>query len=327
MAETRTTLRSVPEPDAPQGDIEVWAARWRRELRADGKQARTITDYGRTLDYFDAWLAEEGRSRFVGDLTRADVEDFRDHYLDGTKPDGTPYSRASAKAYTACLRSFFRWLADDLPDPDGIPTNIAEKVKLPIVKPQVQDVPTDEDVERVFKTTKGTTFEDLRDRAILGFLITTGTRLSGVAGIKLEDVDLDAHNPHCKITLKGGAEHRAYLNRKGPLPRDFDRYLARRAKHPHASSPYLWIGRRGKMGTSGIYQMVQRRAESVGVKITVHDFRRYAASTMLNRGARPDDVQNLLGWQDRSMLNHYVAATASDRAAEALTQFDPSMRE
>ena len=123
--------------------------------------------------------------------------------------------------------------------------------------------------------------------------MSSGTRELGTANIQLDNVNLDAKQPHAKIILKGGDEHVAYIDRE--TVKDLDRYIAARRRHPHASSPYLWLGPRGHMTSSGLYQMVVRRSELAGVKVTVHDFRRFAASTLLERGSSVDDVMTLLG--------------------------------
>ena len=59
---TVSTLRSVPEP---AGDLDLYAARWRRHMKADNKAERTINDYLRVVSYFDEWLAANSRPRLA----------------------------------------------------------------------------------------------------------------------------------------------------------------------------------------------------------------------------------------------------------------------
>lgn len=312
MTDDPTVLRSVP---APGGDIEVFAARWRRAMR-DKKTPRTIKDYMRVLSYFDEYLVRTGAPRFVGEIERDHIEEFKLYWLEATHPDGTPYEPNTARVYVAVIKSFFRWLTEDIRELDENP---AERVKLPHVPVKIMPVPERRDVEALLATTRGRSFVNRRDRAILGFLMSSGTRETGTANIKLRDVHLDAG--WVAITLKGGDEHKARMDSE--TVRDFDNYLAVRAKHPYASSPYLWLGPRGRMTGSGLYQMIVRRSAEAGVKITPHDYRRFVASELFARGASEGDAMTLIGWKDPSMARRYAAATAGERAAETHARLNP----
>ncbi len=39
--------------------------------------------------------------------------------------------------------------------------------------------------------------------------------------------------------------------------RDVDRYIRARAAHPHATDPWLWPGKKGRLTPSSIYQMIK----------------------------------------------------------------------
>ena len=55
---------------------------------------------------------------------------------------------------------------------------------------------------------------------------------------------------------------------------DIQRYLLRRSRHGHAESSALWLGKKGRITSSGIYQMIQRRCEEAGLEpIHPHMFR------------------------------------------------------
>ena len=313
MTNVPTVLRSLPEPG---GDIEVFAARWQRHMRAANKSERTIRDYMRVLAYFDKYLARSGGPRFVAQIERDHIEGFKLQWLEAKHPDGRPYEPNTSRVYTASLKSFFRWLTEDIGE---LAENPAERVKLPNVPKKIMPVPDRRDVEALLVTTKGRSFPDRRDRAILGFLMSSGTRETGVANIRLEDVHLDAG--WVAITLKGGDEHKARLDNE--TVKDFDNYLAARAKHPAALSPYMWLGPKGRMTASGIYQMIRRRSAEAGVDITPHDYRRFCTSELFGRGASVDDVMQLLGWKDASMARRYAAATAGERAAETHARLNP----
>jgi len=45
--------------------------------------------------------------------------------------------------------------------------------------------------------------------------------------------------------------------------RDLDRYLRLRAAHPRAELPWLWLGPKGRLTPSGIYQMIKDRGRAI----------------------------------------------------------------
>jgi site-specific recombinase XerC len=47
--------------------------------------------------------------------------------------------------------------------------------------------------------------------------------------------------------------------------RDIDRYVRLRAGHPHAAGPWLWLGKKGRLTASSIYQMIKDRGTAAGL--------------------------------------------------------------
>ena len=66
------------------------------------------------------------------------------------------------------------------------------------------------------------------------------------------------------IRLKGGDEIGVPVGRKSVAA--IDRYLRARARHAHADSPFLWLGKQGQFTGWGIRQMLDRRAKAAGVE-------------------------------------------------------------
>ncbi len=56
---------------------------------------------------------------------------------------------------------------------------------------------SEEDVRSVLKVCGGTSFEELRDRALNRLLYDTGMRRGEAAGLRVEDLDWDSHWPWC----------------------------------------------------------------------------------------------------------------------------------
>jgi integrase len=70
---------------------------------------------------------------------------------------------------------------------------------------------------------------------------------------------------------------------------------------------------------SGLYRMLQRRAEEAGYDPAVHphQFRHTFANDWLENGGAEGDLMRLMGWHDRSMLDLYGADLAVHRAIQA----------
>jgi site-specific recombinase XerD len=89
------------------------------------------------------------------------------------------------------IRTFFRWcVAREL-----LQVSPAEKVAPPIVKAQPLVFVTDDEFDRILKTTVTRSrwaFRARCDRAILLMLTTTGARLSEVAEVRVHDLELDS---------------------------------------------------------------------------------------------------------------------------------------
>src|SRR5206468_3359968 len=85
------------------------------------------------------------------------------------------------------LRVFFRWALDD----DEIQANPMDRMKQPAIPEETIPVIADDELTRLLKACEGKTFEDRRDAAILRLLIDTGMRREEIAGLSVEDIDME----------------------------------------------------------------------------------------------------------------------------------------
>jgi site-specific recombinase XerD len=143
--------------------------------------------------------------------------------------------------------------------------------------------------------------ELLRDRAILHALFTSGMRREEVANLTRADLQ-DGHARQALITGKGSKERLVFFDQpalqaiRAYLEARADRYTPLFLRHDlgrgKAPGPG---GRRWRLSPKGVWDVVKRHAEAVGVDATTHDFRHAKASVMLNRGAKLSEVQDILG--------------------------------
>jgi site-specific recombinase XerD len=291
-----------PETDIdPELTAEV--AAWARSLRAKNRSAKTIKGYLETADLLADFLVAHGRPTAPAEIRRADVEAFITDQLERWSP-------STAATRYRCVQQLFKYLVD---------VEVLDRSPMATMSPpSIPDAPipvfTDDELAAMLKVSAGTGFQNRRDHAILRLFTDTGIRLGEMAGIRLEDLDLD--NEVVLVTGKGNRSRYMPLNPK--LQVAFDWYLRERRKHKRASEPWLWIGPRGRLTSSGIANVVEERAKAAGVEDAhAHRYRHTFAHRWQAAGANEGDLQRLMGWRSPQMLARYGASAADERARDA----------
>jgi integrase/recombinase XerD len=151
----------------------------------------------------------------------------------------------------------------------------------------------------------------LRDTALLEVLYATGMRVSEVAGLTLDDIDLGAGTVRC--IGKGGKERvmplyaeachavAAYLERGRPAFAGHD---------PEERT--LFLNPRGeKLTRQGLWLVIKAYARQLDLedRVTPHTLRHSFATHMLNGGAGLREVQKLLGHANISTTQVYTHIT------------------
>jgi len=313
---TRARPLRLVDPDAEPdgGPNAVYLRDFARHLRALNRSPRTIRGY--TDDV--ALLARHLAGRDLATTGRADVEEFLGDQLARHRP-------ATAAVRYRSLRRFFNWMTGE--------ELVATSPMAGVGEPAVPDVPVpvipDDYLLRLLKSMDGKAFEDRRDTAIVRLLIDTPLRLAELAGLRIRgedgrsDVDLDVDSVY--VTGKGA---RPRANPFGPSTgQALTRYERARAAHPAAKLDAYWIGGRGAMTGSGIYQMVERRARAAGLPhVHPHQFRHTFAHQWRKAGGSEEDLMRLGGWRSREVMARYGESLAVERAADAHKRLAPGER-
>ncbi|MBT4822414.1 MAG: tyrosine-type recombinase/integrase [Lentisphaerae bacterium] len=192
--------------------------------------------------------------------------------------------------------------------------NPAAGVPMPRRDKVVLRVPSREQVLRLLQQPDTETPLGIRNRALLEFFYGSGARLAEAVGVDVRDLDLVAGT--VRIRGKGARERIIPLSR--PARQWIDRYLSgARSELLSLFSPHdaLWISYRGnRLGREAVDCLLRKCSVSAGIipGIAPHALRRAMATHMLQNGANPVVIQQILGHSSLCHLSQYLQLTITD---------------
>ncbi len=162
-----------------------------------------------------------------------------------------------------------------------------------------------------------------RNRAILELLLATGTRVSELVSIKINDIDFS--RMEIKVRGKGDKDRIVYFNEHALKSLDDYISFSRLELLKGKKSEYLFINHLGNpLTTRGIRDIIDRiiRNCSITTKITPHTFRHTFATMLLNEGCDLKSVQELLGHVNLTTTSIYTHLT-NDKIKDAYLHSHP----
>ena len=236
-------------------------------------------------------------------------------------------SRATSARKLAAIRTFLRYLRrEELVegDPGSLVATPKREVRMPAHL-------SEREMTTLLETPSAADPLGRRDRAILELFYASGLRLSELAGLDVDDVNLRARM--ARVLGKGGKERmvpfngstataiRQYLPDREELRRPDKRGLGGRPK----GGPYLrrggaqdreplFVNFRGtRLSTRSIDRLVRRYAAACSTRLGIspHALRHTFATHLLQRGADLRAIQELLGHSRLSTTQRYTHVNAA----------------
>lgn len=277
-----------------------------------GRSQLTLRNYD---FYLTRFLAMSGATK-PEDVTEELVRKFRLALNRLASSDGETLKHATQNYHLIALRSFLKYLAKR-----DVRSLAPEKIELMKQSERTVSFLDGDDLDRLlaapFKS-EGDTLLGRRDRAILELLFSTGLRVSELAKLTRDSVNLD--KDEFSVRGKGGKIRLVFLSSQAK--RAIADYLDQR----HDPNPALFVraDRAAKpertsadepepspLTPRSIQRLVQHYAKAAGLtkKITPHTLRHSYATDLLMNGADIRSVQALLGHSSITTTQIYTHVT------------------
>ena len=294
-------------------------------LRGLQRREATIEEYAALLRRFEAFATDRGVREWKR-VTPALLLEYQVHVAGALNSRGVSFAPAVRNLHLIVLRGLFRHLeaTGDLPANPSRGIDLArEPERLP------RTVPTEREMRRFLRMVRTTNVLELRDRAVLEVLYSSGIRRKEAVGLDLADVDFDDG----VLTVRQGKGGR---DRVVPMGRvaagHLERYLRRGRPllaKVGADPGRVFLSATGRpLDGRAVGYLVQRAVRKTGFKchLTPHVFRHAFATHMIRNRANVRHVQEMLGHAKLETTERYLHLTILD-LKDAHRRFHPRERE
>lgn len=271
-----------------------------------GRSPLTIRNYEFYLQRFLDWAKDPTPEDVDSELVRQ----YRLYLNRLEDPKRGPLKKSTQNYHLIALRSFLKYLARH--DVESMAPEKIELAKQGSREPAFLDAI---DLERLLEAPSKSNASDilkLRDRSILELFFSTGMRVSELAKLKKDQINLDREE--FSVRGKGDKVRVVFLANQAR------HWLHEYLKHRDDGSPYMFVRHdRAKSGSEdtgpitsrSIERLVHRYSIEAGIpkKVSPHTLRHSFATDLLMNGADIRSVQSMLGHSSITTTQIYTHVT------------------
>ncbi len=211
-------------------------------------------------------------------------------------------SKRSQARFLSAIRSFFSWLVVE----GMIADNPCDRVDAPKLGRYLPEVLSVEEVSALMEAVALSTWQGLRDRAILEVLYGCGLRVSEAVGLRISGLYFD--QGYIKVTGKGDKER---LVPVGDMAIDAVNAFLEHRPQPYdaLSEDIVFLNRFGRpLSRQSVFMMIKTNAllADIHKEISPHTLRHSFATHLVENGADLRLVQEMLGHESITTTEIYT---------------------
>lgn len=261
--------------------------------------ANTCRAYTRDIEHFETFLRDRG----IYDLRLADNADIVSYLLE-LKNQGCSKSTVNRKL--ASIRTYYVFLQKK----EGLRDNPSDNIRSPKITKKRIDYLEPEEISKLMELPSNNE-KGMRDRAILELLYATGIRAGELISMNISDLNLRMGFVTCN-----GENIRARIIPVGHMARNaLEQYLEQsrpRLVRKNEDEKHLFVNFQGTAITrQGLWKILKEYGKKAGLSLnlTPQVLRNSFAVHMLQNGADIKSLQELMGHEDISATQAYLAFT------------------
>ncbi len=270
-----------------------------------GRSLKTVENYGRYLERFLSFAKINSPEDITDDVVRRYRLWLNRQTVERASGEES-LKKKTQNYHLIALRTFLKYLGKR-----GEDTLSPEKIELAKVGERIIDIISNEELERLLEAPNGFDLKNLRDKALLELLFSTGLRVSELCALSRY---IDLKKDEFSVRGKGDKVRLVFLSARAKDA--LKKYLDKREDVDDAlfisiSKSYKLKAKSSRLTSRSVERIIKYYAIKAGIdkKVTPHIIRHSFATDLLENGADLRSVQALLGHANIATTQIYTHVT------------------